>query len=224
MCGRVRLASDWSEIRIELEFDPTFAAPNLKQSWNIGPMQRVLVCRRDALTGTRRPDLMQWSLVPAWAKAPSSKYATFNARAETVATAPAFRHAWQYGRRCLVVTDGFYEWRKPEKQPFAISVPGALTVMAGLWEPWEQPGQERLLSCTIITTGPNATMAPLHNRMPVILKPEDWPVWLGETAAPASAVKALMRAYDGSLDIWPVGKRVGNVRNDGPDLVRPVTL
>ena len=134
---------------------------------------------------------------------------------------PPSAGAWHAGRRCLVITDGFYEWRKADKQPFAIERPGALTVMAGLWEVWTSPAGERITSCTIITTDANEVVAPLHDRMPVILKPGDWPAWLGEVEADDAALKALFVPYDGPLKVFPVSKRVGNVRNNDVSLVKP---
>src|SRR5579863_6119128 len=139
MCGRVRLPNDWSDIKIKLRLDD-IAAPNLKPSWNIAPGQDMLVVGRDPTSGARRAEKMKWGLVPSWAKDAKIAYSTFNARAETIDSAPAFRGAWRAGRRCLVVTDGYYEWRKRNNgdgQPFAIArVDDGLTVFAGLWDEW----------------------------------------------------------------------------------------
>jgi putative SOS response-associated peptidase YedK len=167
---------------------------------------------------------MHWGLIPSWSKDAKMKYATFNAKAETVATMASFRGAWKAGRRCLIVTDGFYEWRKSDKQPFTIArKDGKLTIMAGLWETWHSPANEVVNSCTILTTEPNELMAELHNRMPVILAASDWPIWLGETPANDDAVKALLRPCPSDdLTMWPVDKRVGNVRNNDKSLVMAV--
>jgi len=121
MCGRAKLPNDYSEIKIRLRFDDRFPAPNFKASWNIAPTDPMLTAVRDRETGTRRPVLMRWGLIPWWSKDMKLQFSTFNAKAETVSTTPAFRDAWKDGRRCLVVTDGFYEWRKPDKPPFAIA-------------------------------------------------------------------------------------------------------
>lgn len=110
-------------------------------------------------------------------------YSTFNARADSVETKPAFRDAWARGHRCLVVTDGFYEWRKSDKQPFAICVKNDLMVMAGLWSVWRSPAGEKIPTCTIITTDANEAIAPLRDRMPAILPEDAWPAWLGEAPA-----------------------------------------
>jgi putative SOS response-associated peptidase YedK len=169
---------------------------------------------------------MAWGLIPWWSKEPKLKYATFNAKEETVSTMASFRDAWNNGKRCLVVTDGFYEWRKPDKQPFAIACrDGALTVMAGLWDTWRSPGGEKINSCTIITAAANEMLAPLHDRMPVILTPTDWPQWLGEAPATEAELKALLRPHAGDdLHLWPVSKRVGSVKNNDASLSEPVSV
>lgn len=225
MCGRAKLPLDYSEIKIRLRFDNRWPAPNLKPSWNVAPTDPMLTAVLDRESGTRRPVLMHWGLIPSWAKEAKLKYPTFNAKAETVSTLPTFKGAWEAGCRCLVVTDGFYEWRKSDKQPFAIACAGDLTVMAGLWEKWRSPAGEKINSCTIITTDANEVIAPLHNRMPVILAPDDWPKWLGETPAAEDQLRALLRpARPDVLQLWPVGKQVGSVKNNQPSLWDAIVL
>ena len=223
MCGRVRLPEDYSEIKITLRFDDFAPAPNLRPSWNIAPTQDLLTAIRDPASGARLPALMRWGLVPPWAKDVKIGASMFNARADTIADKPAFKGAWRAGRRCLIVTDGFYEWRRGDKQPFAIARADApFTVMAGLWEEWKSPAGERIRSCTVVTTEANELLSSLHDRMPVILAEEDWPVWLGETPAGEAALKALLRPYlSERMKLWPVGRAVGNSRNDGPELAEP---
>jgi putative SOS response-associated peptidase YedK len=169
---------------------------------------------------------MRWGLIPSWAKDLKIGYSTFNARAEGIETNAAFRGAWKAGRRCLVITDGFYEWRKGDKQPFAIArANGKMTVMAGLWETWISPEGETIKSCTMITTDPNEMIEPPHDRMPVILAEEDWPKWLGEMEASEAEIRALLKPYPAAqMTLWPVGRNVGNVRNDGPDLIKPLEI
>jgi putative SOS response-associated peptidase YedK len=175
--------------------------------------------------GTRRAGMMRWGLLPHYAKDVKLAYSTFNARADGIETKPAFRDPWKRGHRCLVVTDGFYEWRKYDKQPFAVCVKDDLTIMAGLWSTWWSPAGEKVPTCTIITTDANEAVAQLHDRMPVILPDETWPAWLGETPATADELRAMLKPLpDGMLDIWPVDKRVGNVKNEGADLAVPITL
>src|SRR3954469_20765154 len=223
MCGRAKLPIDYSEIKIKLRFDERWPASNLKPSWNVAPTDPMLTAVLDKESGTRRPVLMRWGLIPPWAKDEKMRQPTFNARAETIAMLPTFRGAWQAGRRCLVVTDGFYEWRKGDKQPFAIACAGDLTIMAGLWEKWRSPAGEKINSCTVITTDANEVIAPLHNRMPVILAPDDWPTWLGESAASESELRALLKpAPPEMLKLWPVSKQVGSVKNNYASLSEPI--
>jgi putative SOS response-associated peptidase YedK len=122
MYGRARLASEYSEIKIKLKFAPNAPAPNFETNWNLAPTEPMLVAIR-SVDGERVPRMMKWGLIPHWAKDPKLQYSTINARAEDFATKPSFRDAWKWGQRCLVVTDGFYEWKKlnaKEKQPYAI--------------------------------------------------------------------------------------------------------
>jgi putative SOS response-associated peptidase YedK len=173
--------------------------------------------------GKRIPKMMRWGLLPHWAKDEKLSYSTFNARAEEFTTKPAFKDAWKRGQRCLVVTDGFYEWKKlttKEKQPYAIACKRGMMIMAGLWARWKDPKSDgEVLSCTILTCGPNEVMAELHDRMPVILAESDWPKWLGEESATEEELLALLRPCpDDALKIWRVDRRVGNVRNNGPEL------
>jgi putative SOS response-associated peptidase YedK len=199
-------------------------APNLRASWNIPPTGDTLVATH-AADGRRVSQIMRWGLVPWWAKDAKIGYSTFNARADSMATKPAFRDARKRGQRCLVVTAGFYEWRKSDKQPFAIAMSDDdLMVMAGLWDEWRSPAGERVKSCTVITTEPNDAVGALHDRMPVILEEQDWPKWLGEEPATEAELKALLvPCASEQLKIWPVGKRGGNVKNDSPDLVEMMT-
>jgi putative SOS response-associated peptidase YedK len=168
--------------------------------------------------------MMRWGLLPYWAKDEKLSYSTFNARSEEFRTKPVFRDAWKRGQRCLVVTDGFYEWKKLDlkgkvKQPYAIAMADeAQMVMAGLWDRWKDPksGNE-VLSCTVLTCAPNDAMAALHDRMPVILAETDWPKWLGEKPATEDQLMSLLKPCpDHALKIWPVDKAVGNVNNTGP--------
>ena len=158
---------------------------------------------------------MRWGLIPAWAKEEKQRYATFNAKAETVASAATFRGAWRAGRRCLVVTDGFYEWRRNDKQPFLITrSSGELTILAGLWETWRSPAGETIRSCTVLTTTPNDAMARLHDRMPVVLAREDWPKWLGETPANDAQVAALLGPCPSEAVTAGAGRPEGREREE----------
>jgi putative SOS response-associated peptidase YedK len=169
---------------------------------------------------------MRWGLLPYWAKDIKIGYSTFNARAEEIDTKSAFREAFRQ-RRCLVALDSFYEWKKTAagKQPYAIGLAGGrIMAMAGLWETWRSPEGERIRSCTIVTTTPNELCA-LHNRMPVVLKPEAWPGWLGEEPADPAHLKALLAPYSADdMICWPVSARVGSVKNNDPSLIEPIAL
>lgn len=221
------MASDYQELKIQLKLSELAPAPNFRASWNIAPTQDMVAVVHDPGIGGRSARMMKWGLIPSWAKDAKMLGATFNARAETVAEKPSFRGAWRAGRRCLIVVDGFYEWRKTDKSPFTIQrADGKLMALAGLWETWRGPGgaSETIVSCTALTTTANEAMSAVHDRMPVILGPEDWPLWLGEASADMNAILGLLRPCPSSaLALWAVGKAVGSVRNDGPELATAIS-
>jgi putative SOS response-associated peptidase YedK len=225
MCGRARLSSDVSEIKLVFSIPSGRPTPNSAPSWNVAPTDPLPVVRYDAKDRQRSLDVMRWGLVPFWAKDIKVGFANINAKAEGIETKPAFREAFRQ-RRCLVPVDSFYEWQKTAagKQPYAIALAGRkLMALAGLWESWRSPAGERVRSFAIITTEPNELCAELHNRMPVILAPEAWPPWLGEEPADEPRLKSLLAPYP-SDDIicWPVSARVGNLKNNDPSLIEPV--
>jgi putative SOS response-associated peptidase YedK len=227
MCGRARLSSDVSEIKLVFSIPPERPAPNFAASWNVAPTDSLPIVRYDARAAERSLDLMRWGLVPYWAKDIKVGFSNINAKAETIEARPAFREAFAR-RRCLVPLDGFYEWKKlgRDRQPYAVALADRrLMAMAGLWESWRSPDGERLRSFTIITTAPNELLAPLHDRMPVILGPENWPLWLGEVTADPDRLKGLLASYPANdMVIWPVGRGVGNVKNNDPSLIEPIAL
>jgi len=163
-------------------------------------------------------------LLPAWAKDASIGYKMINARAEKKKKKPAFRQAFRK-RRCLVVTDGFYEWRLegPRKQPYYLTLPANQPfAFAGLWERWQSPeGGDPIESCTIIVCEANPSVRPIHDRMPVILEPDAFERWL-DAVAELAAIKDLLKPYNGPLMTVPVSTRVNNVRNDDPDCLQPI--
>jgi len=205
MCGRARLSSDVSEIRLVLSIPPERPTPNIPANWNAAPTEDLPVVRYDARAAGRSLGVMRWSLVPFWAKDIKVGFSNINAKAETVDTKPAFREAFTR-RRCLVPFDCFYEWKKlgKERQPYAVALADRrlvaladrrLVALAGLWETRRSPAGERVHSFAIVTTAPNGLLAELHDRMPVILAPETWPLWLGERSADPGQLKSLLKPY-----------------------------
>jgi putative SOS response-associated peptidase YedK len=170
---------------------------------------------------------MRWGLVPAWADDPKVGSRMINARAETLATKPAFKRLLTR-RRCLVPADGFYEWRPGvaggKKQPVHVRPRhGGPIAFAGLWDSWRPKGaggDERLISCTIVTTDASDELRDLHDRMPVVLPPESWDAWLDPGHDDVEALRSLLRPSEG-FDLVPVSTAVNDVRNDGPDLLAP---
>ena len=221
MCGRARLPEDVSEIKLDLKIDFDEIG-DYRPRWNAAPTSQLPVVvsnlRHRTLT------LMRWGLVPAWAKDIKISYSTFNARAEDIENRPAFRGAWKAGRRCLVVADGYYEWRDSDRQPFAVALENhGLMTFAGLWDFWCGADGKPLKSFAIVTTQANEFLRPLHHRMPALLAPDCWATWLGETTASGNDLKSMLKPYQYSgMTFWPVTRRVGNVRNDSPDLFAPL--
>jgi putative SOS response-associated peptidase YedK len=225
MCGRARLSSDVSEIKLVFSIPPDRPTPNFPPSWNVAPTDALPVVRFDAKAGERSLDMMRWGLVPYWAKDIKVGFSNINAKAEGIETKPAFRKAFER-RRCLVPVDSFYEWKKTAsgKQPYAIALKGgSLMALAGLWANWHSPAGEWIRSFAIITTQPNELCAELHNRMPAIIAPAAWPAWLGEETVDEARLKALLAPYPSDHMIrWRVGARVGNVKNNDASLIEPV--
>lgn len=194
----------------------------LEPRFNIAPTQPVAVVRFGP--GARQLARLTWGLVPSWARDASIGSRLINARAESVADKPAFRTAFRR-RRCLVVADGFYEWRRSgaKKQPFFIRLRDDRPFgFAGLWESWEGADHSSLETCTIITTGPNELMKPIHDRMPVILASDAYERWLDPAVQEPEQLAPLLRSYpsDAMLAL-PVGTHVNNPRNDDPECIVP---
>jgi putative SOS response-associated peptidase YedK len=218
MCGRFLLQAPVDVLQRAFGFEER---PNLRPRYNIAPTQAVPIVRRND-GGGRELALVRWGLIPAWAKEAGIGSRLINARSETMAEKPAFRSAFRK-RRCLVPADGFYEWRKPEgggpKQPMLIRRRGeGPFAFAGLWERWRGPEGE-VETCTILTTEANSILAPIHDRMPVILDPASYDRWLDP--AQTGAEELLRPCPDGWLEAFPVSTRVNNVRNDAAELITP---
>jgi putative SOS response-associated peptidase YedK len=227
MCGRARLSSDVSEIKLVFRIPPERRIPNFPPSWNVAPTDSLPVVRYDRKAGQRSLDLLRWGLIPYWAKDIKVGFANTNAKAEGIETRPAFRDAFER-RRCLVPVDNFYEWKKTAtgKQPYAIALADrGIMALAGVWENWKSSAGEWVRSFAIVTTEPNELCAQLHNRMPVVLAPDAWPTWLGEEPAEPAQLKSLLVPYpsDGMVT-WPVSPLVGSVKNNDPSLIEPIVL
>lgn len=221
MCGRFTLTTTPEQIRAAF---PWLTVPDeLPQRYNIAPTQPVAVIPND---GQSRLDFFQWGLIPSWAKDPSIGNQMINARAETLADKPSFRSAFRR-RRCLIMADGFYEWR-PEpgqrrKIPMYIRLAsGQPFAFAGLWENWPAPDGTNIHSCTIITTQPNSLMEKIHNRMPVILPEESFSLWLDRGEPDKNSLQSLLIPFPAELmTAFPVSLAVNSPANDTPDCILP---
>ncbi len=230
MCGRytrfaaTELIYKHFGIRLPRPESPSADPP---PSWNVAPQTMQPVIRLNPDTGEREMVLMRWGLVPFFAQSPVFNYSTINARAETLLTKPAFREPFRR-RRCLVPINSYFEWqaldpKKKTKQVWAIGLKsGEAFALGGIWERWvSKDKQVELESYSIVTTEPNEMLAPLHDRMPLILAPHDYPRWL-EPGDPQRPPVDLLRPFDADLmKIWRVKPDVGNVRNNRPDLIDP---
>jgi putative SOS response-associated peptidase YedK len=216
MCGRYALYGPRSRSRVEAEY-----FSNLEEfpgSWNVAPGQTLPITRRRE--GVLEQVTARWGLVPYWAKDEKTAYKCINARAETIATTPAFRGPYRTKRRCLVPACGFYEWRKHPhgKQPYYItSADGSLLAFAGVWDVWKKAAGDLLTTFAIVTTAANALVKPLHDRMPVVLRAEDYDTWL-EADDPRHL---LVPCDEALLQCYPVSTRVNTPKNDAPDLIAP---
>lgn len=223
MCGRYTLSSGGEELA--LMFDLT-ELPLLPQRYNIAPTQESAVVRIDGKGAPRRMDLLRWGLIPYWAKEASIGNRMINARSESVAEKPAFKYSFRK-QRCLIPTDGFYEWKKEgkTKQPFFIHRrDGKPFALAGLWARWKDPelGAPRD-TFTILTTSANELIRPLHDRMPVILDPKDFDLWLDPAIDDRERLEPLLAPYDpDQMETFPVSRSVNSPAHDAADCVVPL--
>jgi len=225
MCGRYQL-SRRKQI-IEEQFDSAPWEEDWSPRFNIAPTQPVPVIRQNPKEPVRTLSLMKWGLVPYWAKDPSIATNTINAKSETAATKPAFRDPLKF-RRCLIPADGFYEWSRTgkTKQPFCFEVNGGeLFAFAGLWDGWKVSNGQWVKTCSILTTTPNAVTSAVHDRMPVILDPDSYDLWLDPGMQNVAAASELLKPFDARLmRCYPVSSRVNHVGNDDEECSRPVEL
>lgn len=224
MCGRFSLHAPIDDLRSLLNVPARGAIFDLLPRYNITPSQEVAAVRIEG--GERRLVLLRWGLVPFWANDPATGYKTINARAEKVHQSPAFRAAFR-SRRCIVPASGFFEWDKAggTRQPFNITrADGQLMALAGLWEHWEdEEGKTVIESCAVLTTEANEEVARLHNRMPVILEPGDFDLWLDpDEHRPERLRPLLYPAPAGTLTMYPVSSYVNKATNEGKRCVEAV--
>ncbi|AUG79598.1 hypothetical protein CFP65_4879 [Kitasatospora sp. MMS16-BH015] len=240
MCGRFASSTkpeDLVEIFGVEQWDPTEA---IAPSWNVAPTDAAYVILDRAPKGAGEPvrqlRVLRWGLVPAWSKTAETAVKMINARADTVHEKPAYRQAFA-SRRCLIPIDGYYEWQtvpavkgKPRKQPYFVSrADGGVLALAGLYEFWRdrsRPGDDPgawLVTCTVVTTEAEPLLAPIHERMPLFLDPGAFDAWLDPGLSEVEEVRGLLvPPAPGALTAVPVGAGVGNIRNNGPELVREI--
>jgi putative SOS response-associated peptidase YedK len=221
MCGRFTLTVDPADLR---EAFPGLTFPEeMLPRYNVAPSQPVAVV---ANNGKNAVEFFKWGLVPSWAKDPEIGNRMINARAETLAEKPSYRAAYRR-RRCLILADGFYEWKpvpgQKSKTPMLVKLKsGEPFAFAGLWEGWHLDQEDAILSCTIITTTPNALMEKIHDRMPVILKPEAYPLWLDLADQPSDKLDKLLKPYPAAqMTAFAVSRAVNDPKNDSPECVQP---
>jgi putative SOS response-associated peptidase YedK len=220
MCGRYTLYANLNRILTDFaaEFRPEYKyAPR----YNIAPTQEVLAVRQAESSDARELVPLRWGLIPNWAKDEKIAYSTINARAETVDSKPAFRSAFKK-RRCLIIADGWYEWKATgpkTKQPYRMHHADDRPFgLAGLWESWTHDG-ETIESCTIIVADAAAHLAEVHDRSPCIVQPQDYGRWLDSDFQGVDSIRAMLQSPSEDLVPYPVSSAVGNVRNQGRELV-----
>lgn len=224
MCGRFTLTATIEEIINRFDIQAFMEEELYAPSFNIAPSQAVLAVIND---GTRnRMGFLKWGLIPPWAKNMSMGNKMINARAETISEKPSFRNAFKK-KRCLVIADSFYEWKRHEDQtktPMRIKLKSdELFAMAGIWEGWKSPDGKPLYTCSVITTGPNELMKTIHDRMPVILKPEDESTWLEPGLLENHKLESLLIPYDDHLmETYEVSPLVNSPKNNTIELIQKI--
>jgi putative SOS response-associated peptidase YedK len=225
MCGRYRL-SRRKQI-VEAHFSSASGEEDWNPRYNIAPTQPVPVIRQNPKEPRRELSLFRWGLIPSWASDSSGAARMINARSETVGSKPAFGDALKR-RRCLIPADGFYEWVRvgKTKQPYCFEVGCAeLFAFAGIWDRWKDPSGNCVTTCTILTTTPNAVISAIHDRMPVILDPDSYDLWLDPGMQNASAASELLKPYAAQfMRCYPISTRINHVANDDEEASAPVEL
>jgi putative SOS response-associated peptidase YedK len=225
MCGRYRLS------RRKQIVEEYFASLSGDEDWNprynVAPTQPVPVIRQDRKEPVRKLSMVRWGLIPSWATDSSVAARMINARSETAHTKPAFCDALK-SRRCLIPADGFYEWQRTgkAKQPYCFEVnEGELFALAGIWDCWKCPSGNAIESCAILTTTPNAVTSPVHDRMPVIVEPDSYDLWLDPGMRNVGQASDLLKPYDARLmRCYPISTRINQVANDDEECSARVEL
>jgi len=222
MCGRFVRKATAQDIADEFELDPGDIGIDLAPRYNIAPGQQVAAVLSD---GKPRLEGLRWGLIPHWAKDPKIGYKMINARAETLSQKPSFKASLKR-KRCLVVADGFYEWRKEgsKKTPIYVRMKsGKPFGFAGLYDSWRSPEGNDIRTCSIVTTTPNRLLAPIHERMPVILDKKGRGIWLGGEQEDLRPLLDLLVPFDESqMEAYPVAPAVNRPEHDAPDCIQPV--
>jgi putative SOS response-associated peptidase YedK len=223
MCGRFTLYADLNEIIERFDVGVSINSGEYQYRYNIAPSQNILSVINDGKQN--RLGFLKWGLVPSWAKDASMGHKLINARSETIHEKPSFKQAIKQ-RRCLIIADGIYEWKRNGKNkiPMRIRLKGNhLFSMAGLWESWTSPTGEKIHSCTIITTNPNELMQSIHDRMPVILKPEHEKIWLDRSIQDINYLNQLLVPYSPEeMEAYEVSSLVNSPKNETLELIQPI--
>jgi putative SOS response-associated peptidase YedK len=224
MCGRFTLTATVDQLidRFDVEF--FLEQEEYLPSYNVAPSQSVLAVINNG--SHKRMGFLRWGLIPSWAKDMSIGYKMINARAETLSEKPSFRNAYK-NKRCLIVADSFYEWKRIDsktKTPMRIKLKSdELFSMAGLWESWKSPEGKTIYSCSVITTQPNELVQDIHDRMPVILKPEDEKNWLDPSISDTSKLQPLLKPLEPSLmEAYEVSPLVNSPKNNSIQLIQKI--
>ena len=225
LCGRFTLSAELNEIIDRFSIEAAIQEELYHPSYNIAPSQPVLSVINDG--NRNRLGYLQWGLIPSWAKDEKIGFKLINARSETLAEKPSFRDAYKK-RRCLIVADSFYEWKRQDdhtKTPMRIKLKSdELFAMAGIWERWKSPKGNTVFTCTVITTTPNKLMQDIHDRMPVILRPEDEHIWLNPAINDLHVINHLLvPLQEDLLEAYEVTNLVNSPKNNSPQLIERIS-
>ncbi|MEH6944203.1 SOS response-associated peptidase [Bacillus sp. JJ722] len=223
MCGRFTLFADYEELIERFQIESAFDEEEYVESYNIAPSHSVVAVIHDGKQN--RMGYLRWGLVPAWAKDDKIGYKMINARAETIAEKPSFRNSFGR-RRCLILADSFYEWKKDEKKkiPMRIKLKNNEAFgMAGIWDAWKKSDGSLLYTCSVITTTPNPLMMGIHDRMPVIFTKKDEKTWLNRANKDLSSLQQLLKPFDEKkMEAFEISSDVNSPKNNGPQLIQKI--